>query len=242
MQVALYTAVVVALIVRARLGFGFSLVLVPLTTLLIGFDAAVLFAVSLEVVSSLIMAIVLRKSLRLLDAAVMKLFSLGGLGVGLLLREVVSRVLVVFVSMLVIIGMCLWLLLRGHRPPSMQRNATGIAGTGFVSGFLNSWTSLSGPPIVMYYLSTEDDEQTIKGALTGYFSVLYVITFGLLVATGGYRTFPYWTIAGVNAIIIAAGYPVIRRLVTLIRLRFDRMALMLVILSALLVVYQEGIR
>jgi hypothetical protein len=124
----------------------------------------------------------------------------------------------------------------------MQRNATGIAGTGFVSGFLNSWTSLSGPPIVMYYLSTEDDEQTIKGALTGYFSVLYVITFGLLVATGGYRTFPYWTIAGVSAIIIAAGYPVIRRLVTLIRLRFDRMALMLVILSALLVVYQEGIR
>ncbi len=86
MRIVLVAPVLVTLAVRARLGFGFSLTLVPLASLLIGFSEAVLLAIVLEVISGTAMAVEHRTRLRLLDAALMKLCSLGGLLAGVLLH------------------------------------------------------------------------------------------------------------------------------------------------------------
>lgn len=237
-QAALAATVLAALVVRSRLGFGFSLTLVPLGAILIGFEDAVLLAIALEVVSGLAMAVEHRRRLRLLDATLLKACSYGGLLLGVALRGVVSRTLVIVVSMATILATCLWLLMKGthgHRP----RTTSGLVLAGSLSGLLNSWTSLSGPPVVFYYLRSEGDEGLVKGALTGYFVLLYMLTFATLWFTGGYHGFHYWPAVGVGSALIAVTYTRVRALAAAIRGDFQRLALGFIAISAVLVVAKE---
>jgi hypothetical protein len=174
-----------ALVTRFRLGFGFSLVFVPLVTLLADFEQAFLTSIALEVVVGALLAWEHRDRLRMKEAAWLKVCGVAGAVAGVQIRHLVSLRAVVVSAMVVIVVTCVAQLARPSRVIRRSRPLLGAAG--LTSGALNSWTSLSGPPVVLYYLATEDTDDGVRASLSGYFLLLYLFTLGLLAVTGSYR-------------------------------------------------------
>ena len=199
----------VALLVRMRLGFGFSLVLVPLVTLAADFNLAFHLAVPLEVVVGLGLAYRHRRRLRLFDAVWMKACGIAGAAVGTPLRFLISiDVLVIGAMSLILVTCAAWML----RPPRLVRPSRGLlAIAGGTSGALNSWTSLSGPPVVLYYLATAESQDDVQGSLAGYFIVLYLATLIFMVVGGQYAHFhDVWPLVGCLGCVVTLWHPVAR--------------------------------
>jgi uncharacterized membrane protein YfcA len=176
-----------ALVTRFRLGFGFSLVLLPGMTAYRGFEQAFLTAIALEVLVGLIMAWQHRGTLRMREAMWLKVCGILGAAAGTAVHGLVSMRIIVVGAMSIIALTCALQLIQ---PQKRRRSRRLLAAAGVTSGALNSWTSLSGPPVVMYYLATEgSDDDVVKGSLSGYFVLLYIVTFVLLLVNGTYAGF-----------------------------------------------------
>ena len=227
------------LFVRAKMGFGFSLVVVPLISLMIGFSSAVLFAIVLEVVSSLSMAWLLRSRLRLLDAGLLKVGSFVGLGLGWLGSRFINDRIAAVAGMSVVIGTCVCVLALGDIRRRGAPSSWSLPILGMLSGLLNYWTSLSGPPVVLAYARTDVDATRIVATLTGYFSLLYLYTFGVELAAGRYEGFKYWPIAAICAMGTIACIRPVKILVDKISVDFHRLAVLGVAVSAAVVLVQE---
>lgn len=227
---AIAGTVVVALAIRCRLGFGFSLVFVPLASLVGSFADAFRTAVLLEVIIGGILAWRLRGALRPLDALALKGFGLLGVVGGALARTVIPLRLAVGAAMsAVVLTGATWLVRPKRR---WRRGGRKLAIAGVASGILNSWSSLSGPPVVLYYLATEDTDDGVRGALTGYFVLLYVVTTITLIATGAFRTYTKWSWLTLGVAIIVIGFRPIDRLGGRIPLDLTRASLVLMMITA----------
>jgi uncharacterized protein len=214
--------VAAAVLVRQVLGFGFSLTLVPIASLVIVPRDAVLVAIALEVVISSLICIEYRHRLRLLEALQLKLASLGGICLGLaMLRLGSPRVLF---AICLATGMPLTLFVLFRPRTLLKKNHTLLLTAGLFSGAMNIWGSFSGPPVVLYYLATEESPQDIKGLLTGYFLLVYLATIISLTLAGEYVNFASWgpILAGVLTVVVS--YPLSRRLATRLESRFKRIA------------------
>jgi uncharacterized membrane protein YfcA len=228
-------ATAAGLFVRAKLGFGFSLVVVPLASLIVGFGPAVLFAIVLEVVSSSSMAWILRKDLRLLDAGLLKVGALIGILCAWLLSGYIKEHIATVVGMSVVIATCIYIILVGDVKRAAPPTGFILPGLGMLSGLLNYWTSLSGPPVVLAYARSDMEPTKIVATLTGYFSLLYAYTFFVEIITGRYDHFRYWMIAVVCSVGTVLLMRPIRRLVDRIDIDFHRSAVFAVAVSAFVV-------
>lgn len=232
-QLAISLLVVGALVVRTALGFGFSLVFIPAGSVLLGFSTAFLVSIVLELVVSTLMAAQLRHHLQLLNAFTLKFWGFLGVVVGLMLRTVAREETVVGVSMAAIVVACLALLAADEF--TVKRSRGKLMAAGASSGFLNSWTSLSGPPVVFYYLLTEEDQRGVRGALAGYFWILYSVTFLLLLVQGDYADFDAWPLLAGPLVSIAVSFPWLSRSRRLRELDIRRPALILLAITATMV-------
>ncbi|MGB8099202.1 MAG: TSUP family transporter, partial [Terracidiphilus sp.] len=168
--VVLSAAAVAGLFVNAKMGFGFSLVVVPLASLIVGFGPAVLFVIVLEVFLSLSMAWVLRRELRLLDASLLKLGSFIGILCAWLMSRYVSGQTATIAGMAAVIVSCIYILAAGGMKDKVPPRGWILPALGALSGLLNYWTSLSGPPVVLAYARSDVKPAKIVAILTGYFS------------------------------------------------------------------------
>lgn len=227
-----------ALAVRIALGFGFSLVFVPVCSLALGFSTAFHAAIVLELLIGILLALQFRHHLQLLTALSLKAWGLVGIAVGVALRAYVDEAVVLVISMSAIVVACLSLLVVGEgfelRP---SRGKLGLAGIS--SGFLNSWTSLAGPPVVLYYLLTERDQLEVKGGLTGYFTILYALTLAFLASTGQYASFDGWRVVFAGGVTILVAYPLLRTAASLRNFEIRRPALWVLTVTAALVAVRQ---
>ena len=163
-----FCVVVGGLVARAVLGFGFSLFFVPLATLKIGFADAVRLAVAFEFIVSILMAYSYRRELHLADAAWLQICAIIGAALGVVLKSRIDSRVVLASSMGTIILLCLAFLKRISFRVAPSPVKTLMAGG--LSGLLNTWSSLSGPPVVLYLLATQASAVSIKGRLVLIFS------------------------------------------------------------------------
>jgi hypothetical protein len=230
--------VLAALMVRIALGFGFSLVFVPVCSLVLGFSTAFHAAIVLELLIGTLLVVQFRHHLQLLTALSLKAWGFVGIAIGVALRAYVDEAVVLVISMGAITAACLALLAAGEgfelRPSRGRLSLAGIS-----SGFLNSWTSLSGPPVVLYYLLTERNQLEMKGGLTGYFAILYALTFAFLAATGQYAGFDGWSTVFAGALTILVAYPLLRAAAPLQNIDIRRPALWVLAVTAALVAVRQ---
>ena len=229
--------VLLSMFVRYKLGFGFSLIFIPLATLLVNFDNAFKMAILLEIVISTVMVIQFWTYVRWRNALLLKCFSIVGMGLGMISKLYIPRKLVVILSMVVIIGTCVYFLKNIEL--RISRNNFNLCISGVFSGFLNSWTSLSGPPVVIYYLKTDESSASVKGLLSGYFLILYVFTFIWLLFSNEYNNFSGMGGVVWSSLAILLGYIPIRKLAN--RLDFDmgKEVLIFIIIVAFGVILKE---
>jgi hypothetical protein len=235
---AVIAAVLLAAALRYSAGFGFSLAFVPLATLVIGFPDAVRLAVLFEVLVGALTAYVYRRELRVLDAFSLKAAALCGAALGTWLKPFLPAAVVIATSMGVIVLLCislLWNLALTFRPSTIGRMAAGLS-----SGWLNSWSSMSGPPIVLYLLATDKSASSVKGRLVGYFALLYPVTLALMARAGEYKGFRFWPLAAAGLVLIAALHQLLRRL-EISDVRRLRQTALIVILAAATVVLVKGL-
>jgi uncharacterized membrane protein YfcA len=228
-------AVAVSLAVRHVLGFGFSLIFVPLASFFLPTREAVLSAILLEIVLGVPLAIELRRDLRLRDSLQLQAASLLGIAAGIGALRLMPQALLFKLSLMPLLALAAVLCARPAL--SIERSRPKLVAAGLLSGAMNVWASFSGPPVALYYLATETSTKSIKGLLTGYFLMLYLFTAGGLVLDGEYGTFTGWTVVLTGVGTIAVLYPLSKSLARAAEPWFRKLAawfLLLVAAAALL--------
>lgn len=170
--------------IQALSGFGFSLFIVPFLSLLIGPKDTVVLANLLSVMVNLIQFPRLRHSIERKTAFILALGSYAGMPVGLavlLLIDPVALKLLIAVSVILFT----LLIMRGLRIHGGGH--PGDLATGFVSGILNTSTSMSGPPIVLYLQGKGLTPATFRSTTNAFFLVTAVGAVGLLFASGSVK-------------------------------------------------------
>jgi uncharacterized protein len=138
-------AVALAGLLQALSGFGFSLVAVPIVSVLAGAKVAVVAATALSPLITLSLAATGRRQVRWRVVAVVAGSSIVGMPIGLwVLTHVSERVLALAIGAVVIV---LTLVLISGRTASGRPGMD--VGAGFASGVLATSTGTNGPPVVL---------------------------------------------------------------------------------------------
>lgn len=198
MTVALAVGVLaMAAAVQAATGFGFALTAVPLLTLVLGPQSAVVTVLVVGLVLSVGVAVMERGHARLRDAVTVGLAGLVGMPIGLLALSTASeRALTVVISLVLLCSIVL--LGRGLRLPRDPRTEIGA---GLLSGMLLTSTSMNGPPLVIAFQAQRLPPREMRATLATIFVVHGAVAV-VLVAVAGQVT------AGA-AVTAAAGIPAI---------------------------------
>lgn len=179
--VAIVLLATLAAIVQSTAGFGFSLMLVPLLSLVIGPKETVVLSNILSALLEAVLLIRVRQAVEWKLGGTLFAGALAGMPLGLLvviflsasaLKIVIAVTVIVFTVML----------MRGLRLHSAGR--AGNVAAGVVSGVLNTSTSMSGPPVVLYLQGRGIAPGPFRATLFAYFSAISVIAVGLLAAAG----------------------------------------------------------
>lgn len=189
--VAIVLLAAVAAFIQSLAGFGFSLFIVPFLALIIGPRDTVLLANLLSTVTSAMQVRLLRESIEVRTAGVLVVGSLIGMPAGLaVLLFFDAVVLQVFIAVMVILSTVL--LIRG-----LRLHAAGAAGdfaAGITSGVLNTSTSMSGPPVVLYLQGRGMAPLEFRATIAAFFVTTSAVAIILLLASGAAenRVFLAW--------------------------------------------------
>ncbi len=185
-----------ASLIQALSGFGFSLFIVPFLAMVIGPKETVALANLLGTAVNLTQFPGVRRAADGRMVAAMVLGCYAGMPLGLavllltkpaLLQAGIAVCVLVFTAVLA----------RGWRLRGTGRRWD--VGTGFVSGILNTSTSMSGPPVVLYLQGRGLSPAAFRGTTTGYFLATSAGAAAMLAFSG--------TLTGEVALLALAALP-----------------------------------
>jgi uncharacterized membrane protein YfcA len=171
-----------AALVRGFAGFGFSIVSVPLLSLIMLPAQAIPISLLLQVLVSLIG---LREAMRICDWGSIRMIVLGALlgtpfGVWLLTHLPVAAVRLAITG-IVVLGAVL--LARGFRMRTAPRGA-GAVPFGMASGLFNGLAGISGPPVIAFYLASPIGTAVARSSMIVIFMAISTIALLPLAALG----------------------------------------------------------
>ncbi|MEO8540316.1 MAG: sulfite exporter TauE/SafE family protein [bacterium] len=192
LAIAIVALAATAAFIQALSGFGFSLFIVPFLAILIGPKDTVLLANLLSTFSGAIQARTLRHAAERRTAGILMLGSCIGMPFGLAILFLVDpAILNLLIAAMVIIFTLL--LMRG-----LALHTAGTLGdliAGVTSGVLNTSTSMSGPPIVLYLQGRGMAPLQFRATIATFFFVTSAIAVALLLASGGAKAFVFVALA-----------------------------------------------
>ena len=178
---AIVAVAAVAAFIQALSGFGFALFAVPLLAILIGPQDTVLLSNLLSTFSTGMQARTLRHAADLRTAGILFAGAVVGMPIGLVvLFFVQAEVLQIIIA--VVVAISTFAIMRGF-----ALHAAGIAGdviTGVTSGILNTSTSMSGPPVVLYLQGKGMPPSPFRATIATFFfassttAVVLLLLFG----------------------------------------------------------------
>jgi uncharacterized membrane protein YfcA len=225
--VALLTGL--AALCQSLSGFGFSLLVVPPLSIVLGARQAVVVANLLSAFLGLLMAGRLRRAIDWRLGGTLFAGALAGMPVGLaVLLAVDAAVLRVIIAVTVLVSTAvLW---RGVRIRRTSR--PGDLAAGFVSGVLNTSTSMSGPPVVVYLQGREVPATGFRATLAAYFLASSAVAVALL-AAGGEVSGASFGYSVVGAVTILPAWALGSRLARRVdEAQFRRLVMAVLVLSA----------
>lgn len=179
--VAIVLLAATAAFIQALSGFGFSLFIVPLLALLIGPKDTVVLANLLSTFSNSMQTLTLRHSANGKVAARLMIGALVGMPFGLaVLLLLDAAALQVVIAVMVIVFTVV--LMRGFEIHRAGR--VGDFGAGLTSGILNTSTSMSGPPVVLYLQGRGMGPLEFRATISLFFLVTSAVAVVLLALSG----------------------------------------------------------
>lgn len=183
-MVVVVLAVYAAATVQSTTSFGFALLAVPLMSLVVPTEEAVVLSVSLGLLTSTSQAVGERAHRERAPARRMLVGLAIGAPFGVALLSIATGRQLKFVLAAVIVSF-LVLTLRGFELRRSSR--AGEVAAGAVSGVLNTSLSTNGPPIVMALHARGLPPATFRGTVAAVLSGGNVIGVGLFAVTGHYE-------------------------------------------------------
>jgi uncharacterized membrane protein YfcA len=175
-------AVFAAGTVQGLLGFGFSLVTVPVLVLLLAPRTAVPVILVLSTLINLFLYRGVRGKGDLKRIRLLMIAGTASLPVGTyLLASIDARPLKVLIG--VVISFFALAFLAGWRRPVACEKA-GLVATGVASGILNGVTSTSGPPVILFLANQGMTKDAFRASLVTYFLFLNLATLPIYLAAG----------------------------------------------------------
>ena len=214
-------------------GFGFSLLAVPLMTLVVSPRDAVVVATIIGAISTTSQAVIDRNHVDSSIAKRLILASYAGMPFGLMAFIFVSETGLRLVLGVVVISAAV-LLLRGFRLRDDSHHLDWLFG--IVSGFLSTSTSTNGPPLVFLMQARQLAPATFRATINTVFAVVNVGALALFVSAGkvnGNNLSGVAVAVPALGVALAIGYAV-RRHIT--QERFNTLVILLLFLSAISVV------
>ena len=214
-------------------GFGFSLLAVPLMTLVVSPRDAVVVATILASVSTTSQALIDRKHVDRSIAKRLILASYAGMPFGLLAFIFVSETGLRLVLGVVVVSAAV-LLLRGFQLRDESHSFDWLLG--MVSGFLSTSTSTNGPPLVFLMQARQLTPSTFRATINTVFAVVNAGALALFITAGKVNSN---NLSGVAVALPALGAAMclgyaVRRKIT--QERFNSLVIVLLFLSAISVV------
>ena len=183
-------------------GFGFALLIVPPLSFVVGAKEAVVLSNVLGSSWLMAMFLALHRSVVWRTAVPLGVAAFAGMPLGLLVLELVpAPTLQVVLGVNVLVAtILLW---RGVRLPIEGRLADAV--TGFISGVLNTSTSMNGPPVVLHLQNRGLAPIPFRATLSAFFVSSSVFAL-VLYAVGGQLDRFALAAAGVGLPGLVVGY------------------------------------
>ncbi len=229
---AIFACALGATFIGTLSGFGFALLIVPPLSFVIGAKDAVVLSNALGFSWLVTMFTRLRADVAWGTAIPLTIAAFAGMPLGLLILEVASqRTLQLILAVNVLAAVLLiW---RGVVLPFHGRAFDAVAG--FVSGILNTSTSMNGPPIVIHLQNRGMAAAPFRATIAAVFVASSVLTLALY-AVGGRLDGEVFQRVGVGLPGLAIGYlagsVVVRRLD---QAQFRRVVMGVLVASAVMV-------
>lgn len=150
-------------------GFGFALVATPLLSLFMQPRDAIIFVIAVSVVLRFINMFTTRGNIDKSVVTMCLIGTLAGIIPGsLVLRYIDINKLLIFLGCVLVIAA--WLM--GRKNCWQVKNKTlGRFISGLLSGFFGSATSISGPPLSLYFISEDMPKDVMRGNLIWIFGI-----------------------------------------------------------------------
>jgi uncharacterized membrane protein YfcA len=175
--------VLLAAMVQSTTGFGFSLLAVPLLSMVIPTENAVVVAATLGMLTSSAQAIGQREHGDRPTVTRMLIGAAIGAPFGLMLLEVATNRQLKF-GLAAVISSFLIINLRGL---TLEHGGRGVdLGAGVLSGVLNTSLSTNGPPLVMALHARHLSPSVFRATISAVLAGTGVITLALFVGSGRY--------------------------------------------------------
>jgi uncharacterized membrane protein YfcA len=159
----------IASLVRSTLGFGESLVAVPLLLLFLPIETAVPLSVMLSIVIALVVVIQDHKKIHFESAKWLIIYAILGIPIGILLLLYGSEALVKAGLGILIIVYSLYSLFAKSNKTLSHHNKLWLFVCGFLSGILGGAYGLNGPPLVVYGNMRQWSPKHFRATLQAYF-------------------------------------------------------------------------
>lgn len=185
---------------QAATGFGFSVMATPF--LLLVFEAHT--AIQINIILSLLISVVMVPRIESeIDKALLFRLAKGaviGAPIGLGIFVLLDTTLLKIVTGTFIIFLTALLILKVTIKQSSLKDATA----GGFSGILTTSLGMPGPPLLLYFVSTEMDKSVLRSTTLAFFLFVYSFSLVLQVMTGSSNT-KTWLIAVALAPVALAG-------------------------------------
>jgi len=163
-------------------GFGFSLVSVPLMIIFLPPKIVVPIILIHSVLINMLIFFEARKWLDLKMVWPLMIAGIIGMPFGTyLLMFLDVSVLKVFIGSIITIFSIAFL--KGLQK-KIKNERLGFAPVGFISGLLNGSTTMSGPPVILFFTNQRVKKQVFRANLVAYFTVLNLATIPAFIVGG----------------------------------------------------------
>ncbi len=164
----------VSALLQGLSGFGFSILAVPLITLIMPPQTAVPILMLYSIIINLVVFFSTRRSVELKKVWILLIAGIAGLPVGAHLLVVLDgSIIKLFIGgMIIIFGI---LLLLGYRK-DLKHEKIAMLPIGLFSGILSGSISISGPPIIIFLANKQLGKHSFRGNLAIYFLLLNIFT------------------------------------------------------------------
>ena len=166
----------VASLVRSTLGFGESLIAVPLFLLFLPIEIAVPLSVMLSIIIALVVVIQDHKKIHFESAKWLIIYALPGIPLGIFMLIYGNEGFIKLILGIVIVLYAFYALFAQPNKKQIKNNKLVLFVCGFLSGVFGGAYGLNGPPLVVYGNLRQWDAKRFRATLQAYFLPVSLIS------------------------------------------------------------------